>query len=281
VALGVRVQVLHSVPELAYYKQARAAVVTCLHQAALYKKHLMEYVRATPEADQYELLPTPLLVDVVEFMRDVQLYQQRHLGQPSAEVAAEPPPPTPLTRIVQLGREKLPSLLRELLALNPAVGYFHDLLSVSGTDNESSYTSFPHSRARGDFQEDEETAQSDAASMDIDPGQPSAEPPPPVKRILQLGREQLPSLVRELLALNPALGYFHDTLGTSGTDGASYTSFHRGHTREALQGEGETEQSDAVNMDIDLGEDKGLRSALTRWVQDALISHLRHTCKTS
>ena len=87
---------LYGVPELSYYKDARAVVVKCLHEAALWDEDgkLMAFVRNTPEADHYELLPTPLLEQVVLFVRDAQArrrrlkakQQQWRLGnRPSAE----------------------------------------------------------------------------------------------------------------------------------------------------------------------------------------------------
>jgi len=85
--------VYFGIPELAYYKEARDVVVRCLHQAALYEDRygqgpLMAFVRATPEADQYELLPTPLLERVVMYVRNVQEKQRQLTGQTPTEQAA-------------------------------------------------------------------------------------------------------------------------------------------------------------------------------------------------
>jgi len=85
--------VYFGIPELAYYKEARDVVVKCLHQAALYEDRygqgpLMAFVRATPEADQYELLPTPLLERVVMYVRSVQEKQRQLTGQTPTEQAA-------------------------------------------------------------------------------------------------------------------------------------------------------------------------------------------------
>jgi len=85
--------VYFGIPELAYYKEARDVVVKCLHQAALYEDRygqgpLMAFVRATPETDQYELLPTPLLERVVMYVRSVQEKQRQLTGQTPTEQAA-------------------------------------------------------------------------------------------------------------------------------------------------------------------------------------------------